>query len=43
MFKGKYVAQEDTFKIASYVMEKAKLKSRYAKRKIDVTDAGLNR
>ena len=42
-FQGKYVAEDDTFKIASYVMEKAKLKSRYAKRKIDVTDAVLNR
>ena len=42
-FQGKYVAEDDTFKIASYVMEKAKLKSRYAKRKIDVTDAMLNR
>ena len=42
-FQGKYVAEDDTFKIASYVMEKAKLKSRYAKRKIDVTEAVLNR
>ena len=29
--QGKYMAEDDTFKIASYVMEKAKLKSRYAK------------
>ena len=42
-FQGKYVAEDDTFKIASYVMEKAKLKSRYAKRKIDVTESVLNR
>ena len=42
-FQGKYVAEDDTFKIASYVMEKAKLKSRYAKRGIDVSDTILNR
>ena len=42
-FQGKYVAEDDTFKIASYVMEKAKLKSRYAKRGIDVAESVLNR
>ena len=42
-FQGKYVAEDDTFKIASYVMEKAKLKRRYANRKIDVTESILNR
>jgi len=42
-FQGKYVAEDDTFKIASYVMEKAKLKSRYAKRGLDVTESVLNR
>ena len=42
-FQGKYVAEDDTFKIASYVMEKAKLKRRYAKRGLEVTDSVLNR
>ena len=42
-FQGKYVAEDDTFKIASFVMEKAKLKSRYAKRGIEVTDDVLKR
>ena len=42
-FQGKYVAEDDTFKIASYVMEKAKLKSRYAKRGLDVSESVLNR
>ena len=42
-FQGKYVAEDDTFKIASYVMEKAKLKKRYIKRNIDVSESVLNR
>lgn len=42
-FQGKYVAEDDTFKIASYVMEKAKLKKRYIKRNIDVPESVLNR
>ena len=32
-FQGKYVAEDDTFKIASYIMEKAKLKKGYSKLK----------
>ena len=42
-FQGKYVAEDDTFKIASYVMEKAKLKRRYIARNIDVPESVLNR
>ena len=30
-FQGKYVAEDDTFKIASYIMEKSKLKKGYLK------------
>ena len=30
-FQGKYVAEDDTFKIASYIMEKSKLKNGYLK------------
>ena len=41
--QGKYVAEDDAFKITSYLMEKAKLKRGYAKAGILVDDQTLKR